>query len=125
MNLSLTVLDETFAIHRLAPDASVPDGVFSAEFCSITKSAEELSIVAPASIDINSDHVSSDWRALKVIGPLDFALTGIMAGLATTLADADISIFAVSTYDTDYLLVKAQTLIRATNALRRAGYSIG
>lgn len=89
MTLQLTVLDDTFAIHRLAPDATVPDVVFSAEFYSITKSAEELSIVTPEAIKLDSDHVSTDWRALKILGPLDFALTGILAGLATTLAAAD------------------------------------
>lgn len=124
MILTLIVLDETFAIHRLAPDAGVPDGVFSAEFVAVTKSAEELSIVAPESLHLDGGHVSGGWRALKVLGPLDFALTGILAGLATALANAGVSIFAVSTYDTDYVLVKQETLDAAIAALLDAGYQL-
>jgi hypothetical protein len=124
MKLTLVVLEEIFAIHRLAVDAIVPVAVFSAEFYSITRSAEELSIVVPETIALESDHVSSNWRALQVLGPLDFALTGILARLATTLADANISIFAISTYDTDYILVKQVSLSAAITVLRNNGYGI-
>jgi hypothetical protein len=64
------------------------------------------------------------WRMLAVRGPLDFALTGVMASLATPLADAAISLFTISTYDTDYLLVRAGDLDRAVQALTRAGHRV-
>ena len=62
---------------------------------------------------------------MRVAGPLDFGLTGILAGIATALAEAEISLFALSTFDTDYVLVKVETLPRAVAALREAGYPIG
>jgi hypothetical protein len=62
------------------------------------------------------------WRAMRVVGTLDFSLTGILSGIATALADAKIGIFAVSTYDTDYILVKQENLDRAVEALKEAGY---
>ena len=71
---------------------------------------------------LNSEQVETDWSALKVTGSLDFSLTGILAGLATALAEADISLFALSTYDTDYVLVKSKPLSRACMALNSAGY---
>lgn len=64
------------------------------------------------------------WRALRVVGTLDFSLTGILSKIATVLADAKIGIFAVSTYDTDYILVKQQNLDPAVEALKRAGYYV-
>ena len=64
------------------------------------------------------------WRAFRVVGTLDFSLTGILSRIATVLADEKIGIFAVSTYDTDYILVKRQNLDRAAEALKRAGYGI-
>lgn len=64
------------------------------------------------------------WRALMVEGPLDFSLTGILAGIAAPLAAAGISIFAISTFDTDYVLVKEARIDEATTVLRAAGYSV-
>ncbi len=64
------------------------------------------------------------WRGLKVAGPLDFALTGVLASLAGPLAEAGVSIFAISTYDTDYLFVREEQLGAAIDALRRAGFAI-
>ncbi len=78
----------------------------TADFCSITRTADEVSIVCPLGRVPDDVRRESGWRCLKVEGPLDFALTGILASLAVPLAQAGISIFAISTYDTDYLLVK-------------------
>ena len=85
----------------------------------------ELSLVcetdrAPADTLARED----GWRAFRVVGPLDFSLTGILSRIATVLADEKIGIFAVSTYDTDYILVKRENLDRAAGALKRAGYGI-
>lgn len=124
VSLPLTLLPDRLAVCRLAPDAALPAWIAGPGFVSITRTDEELSIV------VASDRVPGDvaavgeWRALKVAGPLDFALTGIMAALAGPLAEAGISLFGIATYDTDYLLVKADTLDAAITALTAAGHRV-
>jgi hypothetical protein len=122
--MNLTVLPDIFAICRLSPAEDVPDWAMIGEFVSITHTADELSIVC-AEENVPSD-VKADrgWRALKVEGPLDLALTGVLASLANPLAETQINIFAVSTFDTDYLLVKGYNLIRACDVLRQAGHQV-
>jgi uncharacterized protein len=122
--LTLTVLPEALAICRLSVDEAVPEWAMMGEFVSITHTADELSIVCAeenASADVKADR---GWRALKVEGPLDLALTGILASLADPLAKAQINIFAISTFDTDYLLVKGYNLPNACAVLRRAGHHV-
>ncbi len=106
VTLTLTVLPETLAVCRLASDAAVPGWAMAGSFSSITRTADELSVVCAQSQVPDGVKREGGWRGLKVEGPLDFALTGILASLAAPLAQAGISIFAVSTYDTDYVLVK-------------------
>ena len=122
--LTLTILPEPFTIHRLSPESAIPDAVYHSRFFSITRSDEELSLVCESTLTIPPSTREPGWRALRVLGPLDFALTGILARLATTLADADISLFALSTYDTDYLLIRESSLGEAVRALVAAGYGI-
>jgi uncharacterized protein len=122
--VTLDVLFGSFAICRLDPDASPPDWASSATFASVTRTARELSIVC-ASGDVPEDATAQrGFRGLVVRGPLDFRLVGIMAALAGTLARAAISIFVVSTYDTDYLFVREGELDRAVAALRAAGHTV-
>jgi len=122
--MNLTILPDTLAICRLSPAEDVPDWAMIGEFVSITHTGDELSIVCV------SEHVPPDvkadreWRALKVEGPLDLALTGVLASLANPLAEARINLFAVSTFDTDYLLVKEYNLTRARDVLRGAGHVV-
>lgn len=101
-----------------------PATVFTSPLYFLAQTADELSIVCPSDIQIDAPKVEKHWRCLKVLGPLDFSLTGILAKLATVLAEADISIFAVSTYDTDYLLVQQANLEAASQALTKAGYNL-
>lgn len=121
--LTLSILPDTFAICRLERGA-VPLWIAAADFVSITQTTDELSVVCREG-NVPSD-VKADrgWRALKVAGPLDLALTGVLASLANPLAEARINIFAVSTFDTDYLLVKGYNLERACDVLRQAGMHI-
>ena len=119
MKLSLLVLPGTFAVCRLEPDAKVPEwaSMNGDVLSSITRTEDELSIVCP------DDRIPSDvkaekgWSVLKVEGPLDLSLTGIIASLTVPLAEAGINIFALATYDTDYLLVKKENLDRAVEVL--------
>mgnify|MGYP000515243799 FL=1 len=122
--LTLKLLEETFAIHSLASDIDIPKAVFSAPIFFIAKTYEETSIVLPQAINISSDEVETDWQALEVVGPLDFTLTGILSKISTILADEKISIFAISTFDTDYILVKSKNVSLATAALIANDYQI-
>ena len=122
--LDLRLLPRTYAIHRMAPDSPLPGGLEACPFYSITRTADELSLVCPDGVTVRSQKADTGWRVIKVVGPLDFALTGILARLADTLAGAGISLFAVSTFDTDYLLIKQERTDAARNALKAAGYHV-
>ena len=122
--LTLDILPGSFAIVRLPPHHPVPDWPASPAFCSITRTPDELSVVCPESDMPPGAPSSGAWRCLRVRGPLDLSLKGVMASLAVPLAAADVAIFVVSTYDTDYLLVKAPTLERARSALTEAGHRV-
>ena len=121
MQLALKILEGRFTVCRLEADAAVPTNLLQAHpgFLSITRTADELSIVCPEELVPAGAKVQSGWRAFKVEGPLDFSLTGVMATLATPLATAKISLFAVATFDTDYLLVQEADLEPAITALGR------
>jgi hypothetical protein len=92
-------------------------------FVSVTRTAEELSIVCPSDAVPDSVRTERDFRALKIEGPFDFSLTGILLAVIGPLADAGISIFAVSTYDTDYVLVKKKDLKHAVSVLSASGHT--
>ena len=118
----LSILDETYIIYKLAQSTNLPEELIGCEFYSLSNSQEELSLVCPEQILIQSENSSPNWKCLKVAGPLDLNLTGILAGLSDTLAKAKISIFAISTFETDYLLIQKQSLKAAKNALISQGY---
>ena len=120
--LVLSVLEETFSIHRLAPDASLPEAVSECDFYSLSKTTDELSLVCPEHLAVKSEKSNPDWKCLKVAGPLDFELTGILPGITEVLAKEKLSVFAISTFDTDYILLKKQGLTAAISALERVGY---
>jgi hypothetical protein len=122
--LTLKLLDDSFSIHSLAPNSTIPELVFSAPIYFIAKTDDEISIVLPDSYEITSDEVESDWRTLEVIGPLGFSLTGILSKISTILANEAISIFAISTFDTDYILVKNSAIAEAIMALQDNDYEI-
>jgi hypothetical protein len=122
--LTLQVLAGEFTIHRLAPGSEIPPQVFESDFYTLSKTPAEISIVCRSEVEIASEKSSSGWACLKVLGPLDFSLTGILAGIAGVLAKADVSIFAISTYDTDYILVDAGKLEIAAKSLAAAGYNV-
>lgn len=122
--LTLAILPGTFAICRLGPAEDVPDWALIGEFVSITHTADELSIVCAEENVPPEVRAERGWRALRVEGPLDLALTGVLASLAQPLTESQINLFAISTFDTDYLLVKGYNLIRACEALRQAGQHV-
>ncbi len=120
----LTLLPGTLAVCRLEKNAPVPEWALAGPFCSVTLTREELSVVCPEARVPREVKKETGWRALQVAGPLDFSLTGVLASLTAPLAREKISVFALSTYDTDYLLVKEEQLERAIRALRGAGNEV-
>ena len=121
--MKLTVLPGVFSVWRLAPEAPLP-AVDAGSFLSVTRTQDELSIVS-SSVDVPAEtRAEAGWRCLKVEGPLAFEMTGVLAALSAPLAVAKIPIFVVSTYDTDYLLVKASDLDKACTTLQVKGHEI-
>jgi uncharacterized protein len=124
MGQNLTLLRGRLMICRLGPEAAVPAWAGRGVFHSITRTSDELSIVCAEAKVPDEVKAERGWRSFKVEGPLDLSLTGILASLAGPLAEARINIFAVSTFDTDYLLVKEDLVSKAAEVLIRAGHRV-
>lgn len=120
--LQLLVLSDLYAICRLDKDAPISAWASSGNTFSITRTADELSIVCPQGIVPDGVRCDRGWRCLRVAGTMDFSMIGVVASLVTPLTDAGISVFVVSTFDTDYVLVKEVELKKALAALRAAGH---
>lgn len=123
MPLTLDVLPGLYSVCRLRPDIPIPAWAVG-EFLSITRSSTELSIVAESRLVPPDTRGEGPFRALRVRGTLDFSLVGVIAGLAAPLAAAGVSIFVISTFETDYLLVRVEQFDIARAALTRAGYTV-
>ena len=117
--MKLELLEKEYAVCRLET-AALPGG----EFVSLTVSGGEISLVCETDKAPDGSTAEKGWRGLKVSGVLDFSLIGILAKLTAALAEAGVSVFAVSTYDTDYLFVKKERLDAAVLALRAAGCEV-
>ncbi len=124
VRLSLVVLKETFAVCKLTQGDPIPDWATWGRFTSITRTPDELSILCGQEHIPDGIRYEGDWRCLQVVGPLAFSLVGILHSLLSPLAQAGIGIFAVSTYDTDYLFVKERDLEAAVHSLSQAGHLI-
>ncbi|HEV7647058.1 MAG TPA: ACT domain-containing protein [Actinophytocola sp.] len=117
-----------YSVLRLPPGTAPEPSLFAVggvTVVSVISGPDGLTVVCPTRVAPVSDTREDGWRLLSVRGPLEFALTGIMAALAGGLAAAGVSLFAVSTYDTDHVLVKSDDLDRAVRALREAGHEVG
>lgn len=122
--LRLVVLPDMYAVCRLENDAPVPAWATTGPFFSITRTAQELSVVWPQNLVPDGVRCERGWRCLRVAGTMDFSMVGVVASLVTPLAEAGISVFVISTFDTDYLLVKENDLGLALKALRAAGQTV-
>jgi hypothetical protein len=121
--LDLSVLEGTLAIARLPANVPPPNWALAGNgFLAFTRTEDELSVVAPSAAVPEAAMSDDGWRAIRVSGQIDLSLTGVLASLATPLAEAGVPIFAVSTHDTDYVLVKDETLEEAIAALTAAGH---
>ncbi|SRR5712692_654789 len=123
-SLELTLLRERFAVYRLAPDAAAPSWVAGDNFYSITRTAEELSVVVEESRIPAGVTSQLGWRVFQVRGPFAFSEIGVLTSLTGPLAAKEVSVFVISTFDTDYLLVFEEQLAHAIAALEQAGHTI-
>ena len=122
--LNFSVLPGRFAVSRLAAETPIPDWIHSGPFSCVSRTSDELSVVsltASVPAEVQSE---KDWICLKLLGPFPFQLTGILASFLAPLAEANIPIFAVSTFETDYILVKEDDKERALETLLEAGHEL-
>jgi uncharacterized protein len=119
-----SVLDEKFCVAKLPADAALTLPAQGGSLFAVARTPEELSIVCEEAQAPSGAEIERNWRALKVQGPLEFSLKGVLVSLLQPLAEAEISVFAVSTYNTDYLLVPQYHLANALKALELAGHRI-
>lgn len=122
--LDLEVLPWRLAVCRLDPGAEPPAQALAGEFYAIARTPDELSVVCMEDSAPDLDEVEKDWSCLRVAAHLEFDEIGVLSSLAEPLAAAEISLFAVSTWNTDYLLVKEDDLEDAVKALADAGHRI-
>ena len=122
--LSLKILPERMAVCRLDPAAAIPDWIAEIGFYSIIRTEEELTIVCPETHIAPGISSEAGWRCFRVQGQLDFSEIGIIFSLAQPLAENGISVFVISTFNTDYLMVKDNDLAKAVEALSAEGHQV-
>jgi uncharacterized protein len=122
--LQLRLMRGPYAVSQLGPSTSIPDWADGPGFVSISRTADELSIVCLAERVPDGVRSERGWSCLQLVGPFEFALTGVLLAVLRPLAEAGIGIFAVSTFDTDYVMVKAERLAEAFSALEQAGHQV-
>ena len=121
MQLSMHRLAGTFAVHRLPPDSALPAGLFDEPFVAVVRSEAELSVCCRSDVTLRDGRREDGWVCLAVDGPLDFTLTGIVSAITRPLAGAGITVFVMSSFDTDYVMVKQAHLARTAEVLEGAG----
>jgi hypothetical protein len=122
--LSLSLLPPKYAVCQLHPDKHIPYWALLGDFVSLTRTPEELSIVCQQDNVPEDIEAERGWRCVQVQGAFDFSVAGVNASLAVPLANADISVLAIATFATDYLLIKEEKVERALLVLEQAGHSI-
>ncbi len=123
MELTLHVLPESYAFCRLDPDGYIPNwALLGDDFVSLTRTREELSVVCLQENVPQDALAERGWRCIKVEGPFDFSVSGVHAALALPLAEANISVMSISTYETAHLLLQDEDLAAAIETLKKAGH---
>jgi hypothetical protein len=122
VQLTFRVQPGRYAVCRLLPDAPPPEWAFHGEFWSVTRTREELSVVCAETAVPEGIRAEKDWVCFQLVGPFEFALTGILEAFLRPLARAKVPIFALSTFDTDWVLIPATRRTDALKALAEAGH---
>jgi uncharacterized protein len=120
--VQLRTLPDSYAVVRLQPGAELPDWVDKGPCRSVTRTDHEVSVVCRDHDVPEGESVDRGWTVLEVMGPLDFTLTGVISSLVGPLAEVEIPIFLISTFESDYVLVRSSDLARAADALEDAGH---
>ncbi len=120
--LKLQLLDEKFCLSKFPQFAEIPSVFTKGEMCFVIRTDEELAVVSPEFMAPTNVQQEVGWRCMRVEMPGQLREVGIIASLATPLADAGVPIFMVSTFNTDYLFVTEEDLVKATQALQKAGH---
>ncbi|MFN7988603.1 MAG: ACT domain-containing protein [Thermoanaerobaculia bacterium] len=120
--LRFALVPGSYAVVRLAPDATIPASALVPPFHSVTRTPAELSLVCPEEAVPAGARAETGWALLSLVGPFPFSMVGVLASVLAPLAEAGVSIFALSTFDTDHVLVKRETLEAAVAALTAAGH---
>lgn len=124
MSLHLSRVPGEYAVHRLAPDATIPGEAWQSPFVSVSRSVDELSIITDSQICIPAQRTEAPWLAYRIPDAMDFDVVGVMAALTAPLARAGIALLAVATFDTDYVFVHGDSGEAAEIAWRSAGIEI-
>ena len=124
MGLTLTAMPDTLTVCRLAPDSELPAWATAGVFWSITRTADELSVVVTKECVPAGVRAEGAWRALKVAGPIPLTEVGVLASIAEPLRRAEICLFVISTFDTDYVLMAAEHLEEARLVLSQTGHRV-
>ncbi len=123
-HLNLSILPDMYAVCQMPSKTPIPVWATASSFYSVTQTSDETSIVCESKEVPAGVKAKLNWRMIKVEGHLDFSLTGILASLTVPLANAQISVFVVSTFDTDYLLVQNESFSKAVKVLRESGFTV-
>lgn len=122
--LTFITLPGAYAICRLEASANIPAWIAQSAFYNISKSADELSIICEQRYVPDDIRANRDWKLLRLEGVLDLALPGITARFSTPLAQSGVNLCVIATYDTDYIMIKSEKLLRAQTVLRQAGFAV-
>lgn len=122
--MNLKLLKGIYQVIKLEPNDPLPNDIINSAFYSLTKTDEEISIVTNNELNIASKNIEKDWKAIKIVGILDFSLIGILSKISKLLADNEISIFVISTYNTDYILVKEKNIDKTIKILSENDYHL-
>jgi hypothetical protein len=122
--MTLNLLKDEYSVFQFFPDFPVEKADFGGEFVSVTKTNDEISVVAISSASNDYEEIETGWRILRINGVLDFGLIGVLSGISALLAEEKISIFVISTYNTDYIMVKKENADAAIRKLKAHNYEI-
>ncbi len=120
----LKIIDNRYKVAKFDIKEKLSNKIFDLDFYSITRTDDEISIIVEEKFDLQSNNIELGFRIIKIEGILDFSLVGILSKISKILADNYISIFVISTYNTDYILVKEEDLTKTTELLKENNYSI-